>query len=108
MTYRETRADQPQGRLEHWARVLLRVAKFLLLCLIVPAILLCFRNPLHEQTAMREHLTTLKEQRDALQAERDKLLRRKTWIEQDDAYLELMARDRLNRQKEGEYVLRFD
>ncbi|MBK8092932.1 MAG: septum formation initiator family protein [Verrucomicrobiaceae bacterium] len=108
MTYRETRADLPQSRLEHWARVLLRVAKFVLLCLIVPAILLFFKNPLNEQTAMRQNIESLALQRDALRAERDKLLRRKDWIEKDDAYLELMARDRLNRQKEGEFILRFE
>ncbi|MBL9130667.1 MAG: septum formation initiator family protein [Verrucomicrobiaceae bacterium] len=107
MKLRVTRADLPQGNLEHWARVLLRVAKFVLLCLIVPVILVLFHNPLDEQTAMRDKLELLKHQRDSLKAERDKWLRRKDWLEKDDAYLELQARDRLNRQKAGEYVLRF-
>ena len=107
MNLRETRAELPQSNLEHWARVLLRVAKFILLLLIVPVILVVFHNPLDEQTAMREKLEKLKEQRDTLKDERDKWLRRKDWLEKDDAYLEIQARDRLNRQKEGEYVLRF-
>lgn len=107
MKLRETRADLPQGRLEHGARVLLRVAKLLLLCLIVPAILIYFHNPLDAPTAMREKLDQLKQQRDSLAQERDKLVRRKEWLEKDDAFLELQARDRLNRQKAGEYVLRF-
>ena len=107
MNLREIRADLPQSPLEHWARILLRVAKFVLLLLIVPVILVVFHNPLDEQTAMREKLEQLKEQRDDLKVERDKWLRRKDWLEKDDAYLELQARDRLNRQKEGEYVLRF-
>ncbi|MBE7493567.1 MAG: septum formation initiator family protein [Verrucomicrobiaceae bacterium] len=107
MKLRVTRADLPQGNLEHWARVLLRVAKFILLLLMAPAILVLFHNPLDEQNAMREKLEQLKHQRDSLKQERDKWLRRKDWLEKDDAYLELQARDRLNRQKAGEYVLRF-
>ncbi|MFO1441258.1 MAG: septum formation initiator family protein [Verrucomicrobiaceae bacterium] len=107
MKLRVTRADLPQGNLEHWARVLLRVAKFILLLLIAPVILIVFHNPLDAQTAMRDKLEQLKHQRDSLAQERDKLLRRKDWLEKDDAYLELMSRDRLNRQKEGEYILRF-
>jgi cell division protein FtsB len=107
MKLRVTRADMPQGNLEHWARVLLRVAKFVLLLLVAPVILIVFHNPLTEQNAMRDKLESLRHQRDSLSHERDKLLRRKDWLEKDDAYLELMSRDRLNRQKEGEYILRF-
>ncbi len=107
MKLRVTRADLPHGNLEHCARVLLRVAKFILLLLIAPVILIVFHNPLDAQTAMRDKLEQLKHQRDSLAQERDKLLRRKDWLEKDDAYLELMSRDRLNRQKEGEYILRF-
>ena len=107
MKFRVTRADLPQGNLEHWARVLLRVAKFILLLLVVPAILVVFHNPLDAQTAMREKLDEHKHQRDSLAQERDKRLRRKDWLEKDDVYLELMSRDRLNRQKEDEYILRF-
>ena len=107
MKLRVTRVELPQGNLEHWARVLLRVAKFVLLLLIAPVILIVFHNPLDAQTAMRDKLQQLKHQRDSLAQERDKLLRRKDWLEKDDAYLELMSRDRLNRQKEGEYILRF-
>ena len=107
MKLRVTRADLPQSNLEHWARVLLRVAKFILLLLVAPVILIVFHNPLDAQTAMRDKLEQLKHQRDSLAQERDKLLRRKDWLEKDDVYLELMSRDRLNRQKEGEYILRF-
>jgi Septum formation initiator len=107
MKLRVTRADLPQSHLEHWARVLLRVAKMVLLCLTAPVILVLFHNPLDQQTAMRGKLEQLKHQRDSLTQERDKLLRRKDWLEKDDVYLELQSRDRLNRQKEGEYILRF-
>jgi cell division protein FtsB len=107
MKLRETRAELPQNHLEHWARVLLKLAKFILLLLIVPVILMLFHNPLEEQVAMRNKLEQLKQQRDSLKQERDKALRQKDWLEKDDTYLELKARDRLNRQKDGEFILRF-
>ena len=56
---------------------------------------------------MRTKLEELKGQRKELQADRDKLLRRMEWIKSDNAYLEMAARDRLQLQKEGEFVLRF-
>ncbi len=107
MKFRETRAELPQSHLEHWARVLLKVAKFILLLLVVPVVLMLFHNPLDEQLAMRKKLEMLTQQRDSLKSERDKWLRRKDWLEKDDAYLEIQARDRLNRQKDGEWILRF-
>ncbi len=107
MKLRETRAELPQSHLEHWARVLLKVAKFILLLLVVPVVLMLFHNPLDEQLAMRKKLEMLTQQRDSLKSERDKWLRRKDWLEKDDAYLEIQARDRLNRQKDGEWILRF-
>jgi cell division protein FtsB len=60
------------------------------------------------QTAMRSKLEQLKDQRDTLKENRDKLLRRMEWLKNDNSYLETAARDRLNLQKEGEYVLRFE
>ncbi len=107
MKLRETRAELPQSHLEHWARVLLKVAKFILLLLVVPVVIMVFHNPLDEQLAMRKKLEMLTQQRDSLKSERDKWLRRKDWLEKDDAYLEIQARDRLNRQKDGEWILRF-
>jgi hypothetical protein len=40
--------------------------------------------------------------------ERDKRLRRLNWIQTDEGSLEMEVRDRLNLQKNGEYVLRFE
>jgi cell division protein FtsB len=57
---------------------------------------------------MRTKLDELQKQRDTLKADRDKLLRRMEWIKNDNAYLEMAARDRLHLQREGEYVLRFE
>lgn len=107
MNYREVRASEPQSRWEGWVRAFLKVARFVLLLLIVPVVYVLCDNPIDTQNAMRTKLEQLKEQRDVLQADRDKLLRRMEWIKNDNAYLEMAVRDRLHLQKEGEYVLRF-
>ncbi len=107
MNYREVRASEPQSRWESWVRAFLKVARFVLLLLIVPVVYVLCDNPIDTQNAMRTKLEQLKEQRNVLQADRDKLLRRMEWIKNDNAYLEMAARDRLHLQKEGEFVLRF-
>ena len=89
-------------------RALLKLARFVLLLLIVPVVYVLCDNPMDEQLAMRTKLDQLKEQRDTLKADRDKLLRRMEWVKNDNAYLETAARDRLHLQKEGEYILRFE
>ncbi len=107
MNYREVRASEPQSRWVGWMRAFLKVARLVLLLLIVPVVYVWCDNPIDTQNAMRTKLDQLKEQRDVLQSDRDKLLRRMEWIKSDNAYLEMAARDRLHLQKEGEYVLRF-
>ena len=107
MNYREVRASEPQSRWENWVRAFLKLARFVLLLLIVPVVYVWCDNPIDTQNAMRTKLDQLKEQRNVLQSDRDKLLRRMEWIKNDNAYLEMAARDRLHLQKEGEFVLRF-
>jgi cell division protein FtsB len=107
MNYREVRASEPQPRWEGWVRAFLKLARFVLLLLVVPVVYVLCENPLDTQNATRAKLDELKVQRKELQADRDKLLRRMEWIKNDTAYLEMAARDRLQLQKEGEFVLRF-
>lgn len=89
-------------------RAFLKIGRFILLLLIVPVVYVLCDNPMDEQLVMRTKLEKLREERDTLKADRDKLLRRMEWIKDDNAYLETAARDRLHLQKEGEYVLRFE
>ena len=107
MNYREVRASEPQTRWESWMRAFLKAGRFVLLLLIVPVVYVLCYNPIDTQNAMRTKLEQLKEQRNMLQADRDKLLRRMEWIKSDITFLEMAARDRLHLQKEGEFVLRF-
>jgi cell division protein FtsB len=107
MNYREVRASESQSPWEGWVRACLKLARFVLVLLFVPVVYVLCDNPIDTQNAMRVKLDQLKEQRNVLQSDRDKLLRRMEWIKNDNAYLEMAARDRLQLQKEGEYVLRF-
>jgi len=107
MNYREVRASEPRSGWEGWVRAFLKLGRFVLLLLVVPVVYVLCDNPIDTQNAMRVKLEMLKGQRDVLQADRDKLLRRMEWIKNDNAYLEMAARDRLHLQKEGEFVLRF-
>jgi cell division protein FtsB len=108
MNYREVRASEPQKPWEFWMRAFLKLARFILLLLVVPVVYVLCDNPMDTQLAMRTKLDELQKQRDTLKADRDKLLRRMEWIKNDNAYLEMAARDRLHLQREGEYVLRFE
>ncbi len=108
MNYREMRAAEPQPSWELWVRAFLKIGRFVLLLLIVPVVYVLCDNPMNEQLAMRTKLEKLTQERDELKVDRDKLLRRMEWIKNDNAYLEMAARDRLHLQKEGEYVLRFE
>jgi len=108
MNYREVRASEPQTRWEFWMRALLKVARGVLVLLIVPVVYVLCDNPMDTQLAMRAKLDQLKVERDSLKGERDRLQRRADWLKSDNAYLETAARDRLHLQKEGEYIFRFE
>jgi cell division protein FtsB len=107
MEYQEIRARVPQPPTVRLLEMVVRLGKFVLVLLIVPSILVFFRPKLTEQDAMIAKVETLKTERDRLLHERDKRVRRVEWIKNDDRYLEIEARDRLDLQKEGEYVIRF-
>ena len=109
MEYREFESDHENPQhVERWLRALVRIGKFCLLLLVVPAVLAIYRHPLAEQQAMRAKLDALKGKRDALVAERDKLKRQAEWIRTDTSYLEIRARDHENMHRKGEYVIRFE
>ena len=86
----------------------LRLGKGFLVLMVFGAVMTCFKEPLAEQNAMRAKLTALNTEKEQLRQQRDKMLRRLNWIQTDDNYLEMEVRDRLNLQKNGEYVLRFE
>jgi|JI10StandDraft_1071094.scaffolds.fasta_scaffold876714_2 cell division protein FtsB len=107
MDFRELQASAPEERSNRWLTMILRAGQFVLLLLVVPLVLVIFRNPLDEQTAMRNKLEQLQQQEKELTLKRDLLVSRMEWIRTSTDYLEVEARDRLNMHQAGEYVLRF-
>jgi flagellar biosynthesis/type III secretory pathway M-ring protein FliF/YscJ len=110
MSYQEIHGHQviPEQRTDKVLRWAVRVGRGVLVLLVFGAVLSGFKQPMNEQNALREKIRGLKEQSASLQMERDKRLRRLNWIQTDEGYLEMEVRDRLNLQKNGEYVLRFE
>lgn len=87
---------------------LVRLNRYLLALLVIPVALLYFRPPVKEQEEARQRLADLASHRDQLKAEAERLQRKLELIKSDPEYLESMARDRLNLQKDGEIILRFE
>ena len=80
----------------------------LLVAMVVPFTVLAFRPPAAEEEAQRRLLRELEGRRDQLVREKARLRRKSELIQQDPGYLELMARDRLQMQKDGEVIFRFE
>ena len=78
-----------------------------LLMLIVPALFLKFRPPVSQENAVQAQMEKKVAERDAKKEERDRLQIKFDLIRKDKDYLEVMARDRLEMQKDGEVILRF-
>ncbi len=80
----------------------------LLTALIVPMLFFYYKSPSHQEDAERAKLAVLEVNRDALRGERTQLRQKLDLIQKDRDYLEVMARDRLQMQKDGEIILRFE
>jgi cell division protein FtsB len=79
-----------------------------LLTLIIPVLFLKFRPPVQQEQAVQAAMQKQVDRRDARLAERDRLQLKLDLIRKDKEYLEVMARDRLQMQKDGELILRFE
>jgi cell division protein FtsB len=80
----------------------------LLLTLVIPFCVFAFRPPVRQEIAEREKLAKIEERRDELLAEKSRLRRKIDLISRDPDYLEVIARDKLQMQKDGELVFRFE
>jgi cell division protein DivIC len=78
-----------------------------LLSLIVPFLFLKFRPPVQEEQAVQELVNKEVATRDQLREQRNHLQIKYDLIRKDKDYLEVMARDRLQMQKDGEVIFRF-
>src|SRR3954468_464780 len=96
-----------EGRSSFLARAT-TINVLLLLAMVVPFAVLAFRPPAEEEEAQRHHLRELETRRDLLVLEKARLRQKSELIQKDPEYLELMARDRLQMQKDGEFIFRFE
>jgi hypothetical protein len=87
---------------------LVKVNRYLLALLIVPAGLIYFWPPFEDRQAALDRLDALTVQRDALKQRATLMEQKLELIQKDEDYLEAMARDRLHLQKDGEVIVRFE
>jgi cell division protein FtsB len=87
---------------------LVRLNRYLLLLLIIPAGIIGFWPPYKDLEQARQRLGALELQRDSARGKAARLERKLELIKTDPEYLEVMARDRLQLQKDGEKVFRFE
>lgn len=79
-----------------------------LLTLIIPVLCLKFRPPVQQEQAAKIAMEKQVTHRDALREERNRLQLKYDLIRKDKDYLEVMARDRLQMQKDNELIFRFE
>ena len=96
-----------EGRSSFLARATM-VNFLLLVAMIVPFCVLAFRPPAAEEEAQRGRLRELEGRRDELVTEKARLRQKCDLVVNDPEYLELMARDRLQMQKDGKFIFRFE
>lgn len=100
--------DAPEGERTGILGGLVRLNRYLLVLLIIPAGLIYFWPPFKERDAAQERLQALVQERDVLKEKTTRFQQKLELIKNDPDYLEAMARDRLHLQKDGEVILRFD
>lgn len=79
----------------------------LIMALLVPVCLLAFRPPLEREKGERVRLAALEKERDGLREKKSQLRVTLNLLSKDSEYLEVIARDQLHMQKDGEVIFRF-
>ena len=87
---------------------LVRLNRYLLLLLLIPAGIIGFWPDYKRLEQERHRLSVLELQRDTAREKAARLEKKLELIKTDPEYLEAMARDRLQLQKDGEKVFRFE
>jgi cell division protein FtsB len=87
---------------------LVRLNRYALLLLIIPFGIIGFWPPYKDLEHARQRLGELELQRDTYKVKAASLEKKLELIKNDPEYLEVMARDRLQLQKDGEKVFRFE
>ena len=101
------RRSEDQTQVERLLGWTVRFQWWLLLALGVAGGVFYYRQPISEPAALRASIVRLTAEKQALDVQHDQMVNRVEWAKNDDAYLEIIARDRLNKQKDGEVIVRF-
>lgn len=108
MIHDEAGPPQPPADRPSLLQGLVRMNRYLLLLLLIPAGVIYFWPQWKEQEEAKKKLAEITLQRDVLAQKADKLEKKLELIKNDPEYLETMARDKLSLQKDGEIILHFE
>jgi cell division protein FtsB len=98
--------DEPRN---DWIRSLLNRILYLLILVACLILLICWFLPLVKERDRQQHyLQTLKQQVDEERAVFNKQSKKLRLLQNDPAYAELLARDKLDLMKPGETIFRMD
>jgi cell division protein FtsB len=98
--------DQPR---DDWVRSFLNKIVYLLILVASFILLICWFLPLvKEQQRQQRALQALKQQVEQERARYNKESKKLTLLQNDPAYTELLARDKLDLMKAGETIFRMD
>ena len=98
--------DQPRS---DWIRSLLNKILYLLIFVAAFILLICWFLPLVKEQQRQQHaLQALKQQVEQEKANYNKQTKKLTLLQNDPAYIELLARDKLDLMKPGETIFRMD
>jgi cell division protein FtsB len=98
--------DEPR---DDWLRSLLTKILYLLIFLATFILLICWFLPLVKERQRQQHaLQNLKQQVEQEKASYNRQSKKLTLLQNDPAYTELLARDKLDLMKPGETIFRMD
>ena len=98
--------DQPRS---DWIRSLLNKILYLLVFVAALILLICWFLPLVKEQQRQQHaLQALKQQVEQEKVNYNKQTKKLTLLQSDPAYIELLARDKLDLMKPGETIFRMD
>jgi cell division protein FtsB len=105
-TFRDRLLNAESTKIQKFFRAALKMQAWIILALAVLVALYYFLRPLPDTLDQEARLAALEKQKSALTLQRDKISRRITWIkDKSTGYLEMMARDHLDWQKDGEVIV---
>lgn len=108
MTKEEVGFEIPSAERPWLLSRLVRMNRYLILLLLIPAGVIYFWPNWGEQEKARQELEKSTRNRDTLAALKTKRKNTLELLKTDPEFLEIMARDKLGLQKEGEIILHFD